>query len=444
MLSSCRKWSLAAALLAAGAASAHAQVVFERASVTADQPGHTQAVDSNDGLIVAGFLSDVAGIQSGSAAVYDATSGDRLFALIPSDPAAFDRFGNAVCIGHGLIAVGANRDDDNGMDSGSAYVFDGSTGQQLFKLLPDDGSAGDWFGRSVAIAEGLIIVGASRDGSGSVYLFDATTGQQTAKLTPQTAGDASSSGFGLSIATDGTYIAVSAYGDDQVSTNAGAIYVFDTAGQFVRKLLPPIAMGGGELGLSVDIDEGTIVGGAWRASAGGYGGVGLALVFDAPSGQLLHTLAALDPKQGALFGYSVGIRGETVIVGAESDTDQGDRSGSAYLFDTTTGEQLAKLFPSDGGPIEYFGIDADVGADGGIVVASARGDGVFYTYDPPLTNCVADLVDPAGRVLNFADISAFLAYYNAGDPRADFSGPYLAFNFFDVSRFLDRFLAGCP
>ncbi len=62
-------------------------------------------------------------------------------------------------------------------------------GDQLAKLLPDDGEAGDLFGFSVAINGATAIVGAYGDddngsgsGSGSAYLFDATTGQQVAKL----------------------------------------------------------------------------------------------------------------------------------------------------------------------------------------------------------------------------------------------------------------------
>ena len=41
------------------------------------------------------------------------------------------------------------------------------------------------------------------------------------------------------------------------------------------------------------------------------------------------------------FGASVGINGNTAIVGARSDP-----SGSAYLFDITTGSQLTKLTAS--------------------------------------------------------------------------------------------------
>ena len=51
-------------------------------------------------------------------------------------------------------------------------------GDQLFKLLPDDGAENDWFGWSVAMSETTAIFGAFEDddngiSSGSAYLFDA-------------------------------------------------------------------------------------------------------------------------------------------------------------------------------------------------------------------------------------------------------------------------------
>ena len=56
--------------------------------------------------------------------------------------------------------------------------MDTTTGAQIAKLLPNDGAAGDWLGRSVAISGTTAIVGAVRDDdngddSGSAYLFDA-------------------------------------------------------------------------------------------------------------------------------------------------------------------------------------------------------------------------------------------------------------------------------
>lgn len=82
------------------------------------------------------------------------------FKLLASDGAAGDELGNSVAIANGVVAVGAWLSNANGTHSGSAYLFDASTGNQLFKLLPDDIGADALFGRSIAVAGGLVGVGA--------------------------------------------------------------------------------------------------------------------------------------------------------------------------------------------------------------------------------------------------------------------------------------------
>ena len=49
--------------------------------------------------------------------------------------------------------MGAPNDDDNGSDSGSAYIYQrfDSTWSQVEKLVAPEGAAGDLFGYSVAI-----------------------------------------------------------------------------------------------------------------------------------------------------------------------------------------------------------------------------------------------------------------------------------------------------
>ncbi|MEE8153477.1 MAG: FG-GAP repeat protein, partial [Phycisphaerales bacterium] len=113
--------------------------------------------------------------------------GDQLFKLLADDGAAGDIFGWSVSISSDTAIVGSPSNDDNGASSGCAYLFDSTTGQQLFKLLPNDGAALDAFGNSVAISGTTAIVGAVGDddngtSSGSAYLFDTTTGDQIAKL----------------------------------------------------------------------------------------------------------------------------------------------------------------------------------------------------------------------------------------------------------------------
>jgi hypothetical protein len=47
-------------------------------------------------------------------------------------------------------------------------------------------------------------------------------------------------------------------------------------------------------------------------------------------------------------------------------------------------------------------------------------------------------------VLNFFDISAYLAGFNAQDPDADIAPPTGTWNFFDLAAFISLYNAGCP
>ncbi len=141
-----------------------------------------------------------------SPALAYADLGDQVAKLLANDGAANDNFGRSVAISGATVIVGAFGNDDNGSVSGSAYLFDTTTGLQIAKLLPNDGAAGDVFGVSVAISGTTAIVGAwgdddNGDISGSAYHFDITTGRQIAKLLPNdgAAGDA----FGISVAISG-------------------------------------------------------------------------------------------------------------------------------------------------------------------------------------------------------------------------------------------------
>ena len=116
--------------------------------------------------------------NSGAAYLFDTATGRQIFKLLPNDGAAFDWFGQSVAVSGATAIVGALFDGDNGTESGSAYLFDATTGAQIAKLLADDGAGGDQFGWSVAISGATAIGGAWTDddngeNSGSAYLFDA-------------------------------------------------------------------------------------------------------------------------------------------------------------------------------------------------------------------------------------------------------------------------------
>ncbi len=145
---------------------------------------------SGSTAIVGASGDDANGRRSGSAYLFDTTTGDQIAKLLADDGAELDQFGLSVAISPdsiGTAIVGAWLHDDNGSQSGAAYLFDTTTGLQITKLLPNDGAVGDNFGRSVAISPdsiGSAIVGASGNDdngtdSGSAYLFDTTPGGLT-------------------------------------------------------------------------------------------------------------------------------------------------------------------------------------------------------------------------------------------------------------------------
>ena len=77
-------------------------------------------------------------------------------------------------------------------------------------------------------------------------------------------------------------------------------------------------------------------------------------------------LLADDGLDNDQFGSSVGISGTTAIVGAIFSDSSGLNSGAAYLFDTKTGQQIAKLLPNDGAQSDQFG--SSVGIDGNTAI----------------------------------------------------------------------------
>ncbi|MCH8261105.1 MAG: FG-GAP repeat protein [Planctomycetes bacterium] len=202
-----------------------------------DQFGFSLAT-SGATAIVGAYGDDDNGTFSGSAYLFDISdpaNPTQIAKLLPDDGAAVALFGFSVAISGATAIVGAPGDDDNGNDSGSAYLFDISdpaNPTQLLKLLPDDGAAEDHFGVRVAINGATAIVGVTGDdvsgsASGSAYLFDTTTGRQIAKLLPNDG--AAKDNFGRSVAISGATAIVGAPLHDDNGTDSGSAYLFDAS-----------------------------------------------------------------------------------------------------------------------------------------------------------------------------------------------------------------------
>ncbi|MBM9502065.1 putative Ig domain-containing protein [Leptospira sp. 201903071] len=265
--------------------------------------------------------------------------------LTPPFPTNTDIYGISVSISGDTIVVGAPLEDGNQnfistngindeslMASGAAYVYrrNGATWNLEAFLKPSNLDAGDNFGRFVAINGDTIAIGSPREKStdptllfgtnasadntgtntGAVYVFKrtGTTWAQEAYLKSNnpTANDQ----FGSEIAISGDTLIVGVSQDDTVAVNSGAAHVFKRNGN------------------------------VWSREA---------------------YLKASNPLANAIFGVSVGLSGDTAIIGASGQTG----GGASYIFKRTANvwAEEAVLIAPNADASDQFGKAVAVSGD---------------------------------------------------------------------------------
>lgn len=320
----------------------------------------------------------------------------QLAKLLASDGAATDAFGNAVAISDDLsrrAVIGAYGDDDHGSNSGSAYVFsfDGSHWGQQAKLVASDGAANDSFGFAVAIAADTVVVGAYRDddngsnsGSAYVFHFDGATWVEQAKLLAP--GGATGDNFGISVAVSGEpprRAVVGAKQDDDNGPDSGSVYAFHFDGSgWVQetKLRPADGTAGDNFGISLAISPDPpwriVVGAYWDDENGSNSGSAYVFRLDGATWVEEAKLLASDGATADHFGQAVAISADVALIGAPDRDENGLNSGSAYVFrlDGAAWVEDAKLLPSDGGAGDNFGTSVAVDRDPQWAVIGANHD----------------------------------------------------------------------
>jgi len=345
--------------------------------------GHAVSMSGN-WAVVGPLRHDGAGIFAGSAYVYDVSSGQEIWQLSAPDASPLDNFGQSVAASGRLAVIGSPGDDDNCLEpncnTGSAYLFDMVSGQQLFKFVSSQPAENQEFGFSVAMSGSRALVGAFQDedpalddilyNSGSAYLFDTSTGQQLMRLTAADA--ARRDHFGRAVGLNENVALIGAPSDDDAGEMSGSAYLFDVAtGQELTKLTAADAGAGHNFGHAVAIDGNLAVIGA-PGDNGAGGRSGSAYIFDINSGQQLFKLTASDGGELDNFGRSVAIHGNMVTVGAPLHDNTGSFQGSVYLFDASTGQQLFKFTADEGDQFDKFG-DA-VAISGNTALFGVSGD----------------------------------------------------------------------
>jgi len=348
-------------------------------TITGDYFGYSVAV-SNTKIVIGAYGTRTShGADAGVAYIYD-LDGTNEIKIEASDGDVSDYFGISVDVSDTHIVVGAKWGDDNGKDSGCAYLYD-IDGTNEIKLVPSDGAAGDIAGLSVGVSNTKVIVSASFNDvkSGAAYIYD-LDGTNEIKLTSSDGADGDN--FGHSVAISDTKIVVGAYGDDDNASTSGSAYIFDLDGTNEIKVLPSDGEGGDYFGISVGISDTRIVVGAYGDDDGGSSS-GSAYVFNLDGSNEVKLIAS-DGADNDRYGNNVDISDTKVIVGAYRNDALAVYSGAAYVYDID-GANETKLIPADGAYEDYFGISVGI-ANTKIVIGAYEDDdngsnsGSAYTY----------------------------------------------------------------
>jgi hypothetical protein len=368
-----------------------------------DRFGYSVGIYDNSVIVGAEYDGDK-GQYSGSAYIFrynDSNWGEEQ-KLLASDGKSFDLFGYSVGIWGNTAFIGARGGDS----TGSVYVFqfNGSSWVEETKLFASDGEAGDWFGSSVAIRDDTAIVGAvynyngSNFGSAYIFRFNGSSWVQEAKLfaTDITGGN---NWFGNSVSIWGDTAVVGVQFDDDGGNNKGSAYVFRFNGSNwveEQKLLASDGEAGDTFGSSVGISGDTIVIGAnGDDDNDSQSGSAYIFRFNGSSWVEQAKLLASDGQSHDEFGSAVGISGDIGVIGAYRDDDNGSDSGSAYIFQFNGSNwvEKAKFRAFDGEAGERFGYSVAIGGDD-IIIGVPRDDdnggysGSAYVYPDALVPSV--------------------------------------------------------
>jgi hypothetical protein len=284
-----------------------------------------------------------------------------------------DQFGAAVFVSGVVAVIGAPRHGVLDERTGAAFVYrrEGSVWIEEQKLTAIDSANLDLFGTAVTTERDVLIVGApladdqgANSGSAYVYRWDGTVWSQEQELIAFDGVEQDL--FGFSVAMSADTAIVGAPFNDALAYDAGAAYVYRrVGGEWIneQKLVPSVTAVGDHFGISIAISDGVAVVGASQGSESDhFAGPGAAYVyrFDGKTWIEEARLALRDGVDGDHFGIAVGLGKDVAVIGASQGTqynhpDSGTGAGYVFRFDGTTWVEVATLRAADAVPNDWFG-----------------------------------------------------------------------------------------
>ena len=356
-----------------------------------DQSGRSVSM-SSDGTIVAigAPYSDENGSNSGHVRVYQYSSGSwsQLGADIDGEASTnFSGWSVSLSSDGTIVAIGASNNDGNGSGSGHVRVYQYSSGTWSQVGGDINGEAvGDYSGHSVSLSsDGTIVaIGAyGNDGGGSnsghVRVYEYSSGswsQVGGDINGEAVGDYS--GHSVSLSSDGTIVAIGAYGNDGGGSNSGHVRVYEYSSGSWSQVGGDIngEAVGDYSGYSVSLSsDGTKVAIGSRYNGGGGSDSGHVRVYQYSSGSWSQVGADIDGEAADdQFGFSVSLSsdGTIVAIGSHYNDGGGSDSGHARIYEYSSGS-WSQLVPDINGEAasDQSGKSVSLSSDGTKVAIGA-------------------------------------------------------------------------
>jgi len=388
-----------------------------------DQFGISVAISSDTAVVGAYHASVGPNMDQGAAYVFkrSGSTWSQQQKLTASDGAAGDGFGVSVAVDGDTLIVGAYAADagtePEDADRGAAYVFtrSGNTWTEQQRLLPNDGLGGDLFGFAVAVNADTAFVGAPLNDTaaldaGAAYVFTRSnvTWTQEQKLLASDRAEEDSFGAAIAVEAD-TAVLASLRDDVSTNINQGSAYVFtrtNSTWSQQQQLTASDGTANDQFGVSVGLSGNSIIVGANFKDNGANLAQGAAYIFtgSGASWTQQQKLSADDGAREDAFGTSVAISGTTAVIGSSDNDITTTDQGSAYTFTRsgTTWTQEQNLAAVDGAASDFFG--SYVAIDGNTIIAGAPlanvnpDQGAAYIFAPTTaTLTINDVVISEGN-----------------------------------------------
>ncbi len=263
---------------------------------------------------------------------------------------------------------------------GQQAVYAACPVEEVEILVGSEGFPSDEFGQGVDIRGDYAVVGGedhvAGTEAGAAYFFQ-RIGDSWVEMHKVIGSDTDGSDrFGGAVAMSGDTAVIAA----RAWNNSGAVYVFVRSGdQWIEqaKLLAPDIEPGDLFGQSVAIDGDTIIVGSTQSDSPGAVNGGAAYIFVRNGTTWSHQqrLIASDVAAFQSFGISVAISGDTALIGNSDDNHAGNDSGAAYVFQRTgtNWSQLQKLVAPDAQAQDFFGEGLAI-SDDCLMIGASRDD----------------------------------------------------------------------